>query len=124
MTKHEARAKWVKALRSGEYSQGRYSLKIDDDYCCLGVLCDISGLGRWEPDKHVPDQYQYVVDGGSMGKVHVPLEVGRTVGLTYSSGMFYGGALSNQNDMGMPFEKIADLIESEPEGLFLSEPLN
>jgi hypothetical protein len=47
--------KWVKALRSGKYKQGHGALiemqgeerKKIKTYCCLGVLCDVSGLGRW-----------------------------------------------------------------------------
>lgn len=35
--------KWLKALRSGEYKQGSGQLRSDDRYCCLGVLCDITG---------------------------------------------------------------------------------
>jgi hypothetical protein len=42
---------WVKALRSGDYKQGRSQLFIkdwmDDSYCCLGVLCDITAVGEW-----------------------------------------------------------------------------
>ena len=37
--------KWVKALRSGEYVQGRQYLCVPkgeyDEFCCLGVLCDL-----------------------------------------------------------------------------------
>lgn len=41
--------KWLEALRSGEYKQGRRRLKtkLSDgsyEYCCLGVLCEITGL--------------------------------------------------------------------------------
>lgn len=36
--------KWVKALRGGKYKQVRNTLKTDDGYCCLGVLCEVSGL--------------------------------------------------------------------------------
>ncbi len=37
---------WLDALRSGEYKQGKGSLRDTDDngehsYCCLGVLCDL-----------------------------------------------------------------------------------
>lgn len=34
--------KWVKALRSGDYKQGRGLLCENDKFCCLGVLCDIA----------------------------------------------------------------------------------
>lgn len=34
--------KWVKALRSGNYEQGKELLRtLDNKYCCLGVLCDL-----------------------------------------------------------------------------------
>lgn len=35
--------KWVKALRSGKYSKGKYQLRSWDGeaYCCLGVLTDL-----------------------------------------------------------------------------------
>lgn len=53
MTK-ELKEKWVKALRSGEYEQGRKRLKqihFDDiSYCCLGVLCDLIDPNGWEDD--------------------------------------------------------------------------
>ncbi len=32
---------WLMALRSGKYKQGRKTLKLGDNYCCLGVLCDL-----------------------------------------------------------------------------------
>ena len=36
----ELKARWIAALRSGEYIQGRYNLRTrEGHYCCLGVLC-------------------------------------------------------------------------------------
>jgi hypothetical protein len=47
----EVKARWVAALRSGEYLQGTSTLRIGDQFCCLGVLCDIysaeRGGGNW-----------------------------------------------------------------------------
>lgn len=42
--------KWLAALRSGKYKQGRgYLLEIDDQgnktYCCLGVACKVVRIG-------------------------------------------------------------------------------
>lgn len=37
-------------LESGEYTKGKHCLRRDNRFCCLGVACDISGLGRWEQD--------------------------------------------------------------------------
>jgi hypothetical protein len=44
----ELKDKWVKALRSGEYKQGRGTMKESrlfrkSRFCCLGVLCDVAG---------------------------------------------------------------------------------
>lgn len=41
----ELKARWVEALRSGDYTQGRRALynPTDNTYCCLGVLCDVMG---------------------------------------------------------------------------------
>jgi hypothetical protein len=45
----EVKEKWLAALRSGEYKQGRHALKQDNNFCCLGVLCDI-----YSKEKNVP----------------------------------------------------------------------
>ena len=37
----EIKRRWVEALRSGEYKQGREALKRQGQFCCLGVLCDL-----------------------------------------------------------------------------------
>ena len=52
-TKPENFKKWLDALRSGEYKQGQKQLRVDDgdgtfSHCCLGVACDVSGIGHWE----------------------------------------------------------------------------
>lgn len=33
--------KWVEALRSGEYKQGRGRFQSNEGYCCLGVACKV-----------------------------------------------------------------------------------
>lgn len=37
--------KWVAAL--GEYTQGEGHLRIDNTYCCLGVLADVLDPNGW-----------------------------------------------------------------------------
>jgi hypothetical protein len=39
----ELKKKWIDALRSGKYNQGRTYLAKNNNYCCLGVLADLSG---------------------------------------------------------------------------------
>jgi hypothetical protein len=36
------RARWVAALRSGEYPQAFNHLRTDDGFCCYGVLCELA----------------------------------------------------------------------------------
>ena len=59
------KAKWVAALRSGKYKQGTGQLRTEDDcYCCLGVLCDISGVGQWVRSEHDSgEQWAYSCEG-------------------------------------------------------------
>lgn len=45
--KPEIKARWLKALRSGEYEQGVGRLHYRDEdgpdrFCCMGVLCDLA----------------------------------------------------------------------------------
>ena len=50
--------KWVKALRSGDYQQGKANLCKEDkisgdcEYCCLGVACDILTEDDWVKHPH------------------------------------------------------------------------
>jgi hypothetical protein len=49
----EIKERWKIELCSGKYPQGDGYLRqwnIDTqqcEYCCLGVLCEMSGLGEW-----------------------------------------------------------------------------
>lgn len=46
----ELKAKWLAALRSNTYTQGRDQLydPANNTYCCLGVLCEVANLKREE----------------------------------------------------------------------------
>lgn len=39
--------KWVEALESGKYQQGRNRLRNFDRFCCVGVLCDVVDPTKW-----------------------------------------------------------------------------
>lgn len=38
----EIKDKWITALESGEFEQGKGSLADNGRYCCLGVLCELA----------------------------------------------------------------------------------
>lgn len=49
--KQELKDKWTEGLESGRYAQGHKRLRnLDNTYCCLGVLCDITGA-KWEANQ-------------------------------------------------------------------------
>lgn len=51
--------KWLEALRSGEYVQGKGALKAHDNkdrYCCMGVLCDVAFPDEWSEPISTPDE--------------------------------------------------------------------
>lgn len=117
MNQTEARKLWVEALRSGEYEQGKESLRDGDKYCCLGVACDLYA-------KHEGGQgWGEVTDSGwEFGYGHTcylaPV-VCDWLGLASLEGLIPGDkSLVSLNDGGAGFKKIADVIESEPLGLF------
>lgn len=119
MSWKENRKKWVDALRSGEYEQGRGFLCKEEKYCCLGVLCEVAGIQRQLVHVFTTINAGISVYEGRGPKLP-PQAALDFVGLSSDIGMFLGGegTLVEMNDDGVSFLTIADLIESEPEGLF------
>lgn len=114
--KAEVKAEWVAALRSGNYKQGRNYLRQGDEFCCLGVLCDISGLGKWENDVGVVQAY---VAGEEWEDVQLPLAVVEWADLESEDPVVLEIALASYNDgdeaitvKPHSFAEIADLIEA------------
>jgi hypothetical protein len=98
---------WVAALRSGKYKQGKRRLKDGDNFCCLGVLCDISKLGAWSKR----DWYGYA-------DTFLPYSVMKWSGVMDAMGeLEHQDELAVQNDNGKTFPEIADIIEREWEKL-------
>ena len=93
------KTRWVEALRSGKYVQGRKMLRGEDGkMCCLGVLCHISNSERFArmgcyDEVNTSLDFQVFVPGrGGMLK-----ETCRE--------------LATWNDTGWTFSEIADWIE-------------
>lgn len=85
----EQKAKWLAALRSGEYSQCKDKLQAGGSYCCLGVAAEL-GIAR--------AQGMFVLDEDFLGP---------------ASRDGIQETLSNMNDNGASFAEIADFIERE-----------
>lgn len=86
--------KWLTALRSGKYKQGRSSLKMKDEnkYCCLGIACLVAGQKNIGSDGFI-SMHNNLVPKILKSSDYVPYE------------------LANMNDSGHSFTKIANWIE-------------
>lgn len=107
--------RWLKALRSGKYKQGRGQLVLQESdgkyYCCLGVVCEEARkMGIYKTDRAYRE------------RVSLPEKISRILGLHSYSGGFMSDVrfqkmnydrLDWLNDQGMSFKKIADLIEKK-----------
>jgi hypothetical protein len=91
------KAKWLKALRGGRYKQTYGQLKDGSGYCCLGVLCKVSGL------KIDASGGSVLVEGRDAGY--------RPIGQIVGEGAYT--QLYRMNDCeGKSFAQIADYIEA------------
>ena len=112
--------KWVDALRSGEYQQGRaYLVRMSPEgwqHCCLGVACELAAeSGAPVRREEYPDVVRFNNEGSAL-----PDSVAKWLGLRSRCGHFENDAkaLYLENDNGKTFAEIADIIESQPQGLF------
>jgi hypothetical protein len=96
-----AKAKWIKALRSGKYKQGEHKLKYtiknehgknENRYCCLGVACEL-GIAKKRAHHKGQLKEQYV----------------STDFLPYGAQLI----LARMNDSGLTFKKIAAWIQKK-----------
>lgn len=118
----------VWALESGRYGQGSEKLRpANDKFCCLGVACDISGLGEWENVQY--GGWRYLVRGTlpddidiQVGDFYLPTSVQEWLGVNdqnpavcnetapwgHESGVSLGEL--NDNDPRYDFRAIAAVI--------------
>ena len=99
--------RWVDALRSGDYKQGKHYLESDGNYCCLGVACRIQvpsanlSLKSWIRYEH--DGVSYTVLN-KMPKLLIGDEENEFVSM-----------LARMNDRDVSFNEIANWIEENVE---------
>ncbi len=107
----ELKKKWLKALRSGKYKQGKGALKREINqkkecaFCCLGVLCDIIDNTKWRTERTV---YEYNNNGEVVSGV-LPISLTSK----YNIDVLQTNKLIDMNDIkNLDFNEIADYIES------------
>lgn len=116
--------RWIAALRSGRYAQGKRVLRKTDDrvdaHCCLGVGCRIFrirgsiigpvwGYGKSEQDAIAPNE---LVE---------KLALHNAKGWIKGRRLCWASTLAGANDEGATFKEIADFCEKYPHSVF-SEP--
>lgn len=127
MMKKSVKKKWLKALRSGEYSQtsGTLRRKSNDgvtSFCCLGVLCNIHAQEHPEIAAKETNPEVYLKSSALL-----PIEVAEWAGLTkdFIGGDPNGAAVdigvtyrdrfttlaALNDDEGLSFKEIANVIE-------------
>lgn len=86
---------------------------------CLGIACEVSGLGEWELKN---EDWYYVIPDGKGGYYaddqSLPVPVMDWLGFTDQNGGYGYAALTTDNDTKKhSFKRIAQTIRSNPEGL-------
>lgn len=118
------RKRWLDALRSGKYRQGREYLNRGGNYCCLGVAAKAVFDADWVtvpavralgaaggPCKGLPDPQAFTeeVDTEWVDTVSLPLPMLQALGLSEAA----QDDLMQANDTDrLSFREIANMIES------------
>lgn len=116
--------KWVEALRSGDYKQGKSALRTvgqngKTSFCCLGVLCNLHAQAHPQIARTQTHPEVYL---GEME--FLPREVMEWAGMKTYDGSYgeetaYGQEddLTQDNDSGLSFKRIATIIEKHADEL-------
>lgn len=125
------KAKWLEALRSGDYKQGKGQLRNEkNNFCCLGVLCNLHAEAKpkFAAKQEFPGEYggddalppDVVVGWAGLSEnnpcFEMPFNV-RGTGKDFKGDRrtFKKGDLvdiAHLNDSGLGFKQIADVIEA------------
>lgn len=118
------------ALRSGEYEQGKGSLRTrKNKFCCLGVACDIysktTGIGKWNFDGkswifEVPHAEvsgvlpQEVADWYGLKDINPDVTIGNFNRPVANFNDGWDNERTHQPEPSVPFSEIANAFEALP----------
>lgn len=111
--KKQLRDEWVKALRSGEYKQGRRGRLREKDadgnvcHCCVGVLQELLG----DPNKEIDDNRWTYLDELKITAL-LPSAASHFSNISDVQMRDARYKLAEMNDNGYSFTQIADWIEA------------
>ena len=114
----EIKTLWVQALRSKTYTQGQGDLRHNNDFCCLGVLCNLAveaEIVNQNPCEFEGNTRYYYGEHETTG--YLPNEVMKWAGLLDDNPFIKLGErvreIATLNDEGTDFETLANLIEAQ-----------
>ncbi len=103
---HAKRQEWLAALRSGKYQQTEGILHSAETggFCCLGVACDISGIGKWNEDSNFVGELFIAYS--------LPPDEIRTLFGLWADGLV-SEAVDKNDEQRKSFPEIADWLEEQ-----------
>lgn len=111
----EIKQKWIDALRSGEYQQGRGRLCGSGAFCCLGVLCDLHAQetgNDWIEELYGSDARFYL--GQTLSLPYEVTDWANFDSFVYVDYNNKSDSLPYLNDkIKLSFTQIADIIEEQ-----------
>lgn len=111
--------KWVEALESGEYEQGKEALCFKNRHCCLGVAFEVAIKNGVAIERKIKGNFVYF--NNQIGCLDISIT--EWLGLTSQTGTYsikgQKSALTIDNDLRkLNFKQIAAIIRSKPTGFF------
>lgn len=119
----EVKQLWIDALRSGKYKQGLGKLRDSNNFCCLGVLCDLYDPDLWGLGgtyySHITHLVSFVAIWAELESINPSVIVDDEIISLHpdtlppytESGDYI--TLSQLNDSQYTFEEIATIIEKK-----------
>jgi len=98
---------WVAALRSGKYTQGKGYLNNQGLFCCLGVLCEISGVPK-KPST-ISSRFSYNTKEESFSTTGIN---DKMFPLIFEGNLIKDLLIHMNDDLDKSFNEIADYIET------------
>lgn len=104
----DIKKKWVSALRSGKFKQGRHSLHRKGKYCAMGVLCKIAmEEGVIDEVPSAPYLPLKVYNWAGLGDLSVKADV-----LNIGTDKVEFHVVDLNDELKLPFWQIANIIEA------------
>lgn len=107
----EFKAKWLEALRSGRYAQGRCYLRTGaNEFCCMGVALDLIDSTQWR-DPYKSEWGDVVIDWKDLRSGDTTESLADAIGLRYSDMKHLIIMNDREGSCAKTFPEIADWIE-------------